>query len=435
MAGGPCRGNRVVVRAAIMILVLGCYGVADTHRAPVLAAEPPVPLLADGKPVDWWFVFKLSSKMFATCSDAKAGDPAVRRVCPFGGKVQQYNQFSQQFVFASSEDGALQQGKGCLGQSTTDPVGATFDQIYNGRFFFVVWNDQFYQDPKIKGCSGNSCSAPWGHSKGMVAWDSAGQGVVVQVTTPSWPAAGSKRHPRKTDGNTLGCVKDNNVKVSQHFFALRLMKEDLLKVLAALQNASVVTDPDNAQLVNNGGPDDVQQLADDLGKKSTSTNFTKEELSTGVVLISKPSALHVPPWQMVSAVIAGAPLRTATWWAEPKIYTTTKSQAVECWSDDEALEMPGPVQIATTGNWQGKEFGLVGGSGPNFNHAKIGVSRGDERLAIFGDMNQQGSVKAKCERSQNGRGGLFYVLKNPSLHDSLKDLIEGGTAPTRAPAD
>src|SRR5271167_5276619 len=102
----------------------------------------------------------------------------------------------------------------------------------------------------ISGCS-ESCGAPWGHSKGMLAWNDAGDGLVMQVSTPSWPAAGSATFPRKTDGNTLGCVKDNDVQVSQHFFALRLTKDDLVKVLMALNNASIVTDPKNPQLVNN----------------------------------------------------------------------------------------------------------------------------------------------------------------------------------------
>ena len=146
----------------------------------------------------------------------------------------------------------------------TDPLGATFDEVYNGSFHYVVWNDQFYDDPKIAGCT-EECGAPWGHSKGMLAWDDAGDGLVIQVSTPSWPAAGSKNFPRKTDGNTLGCVKDNDIEVSQHFFSLKLTKSDVVKVLGALQNASVVTDPKNPQIVNNGGPADVQALVANLG--------------------------------------------------------------------------------------------------------------------------------------------------------------------------
>ena len=44
------------------------------------------------------------------------------------------------------------------------------------------------------------------------------------------------------------------VLVSQHFFALKLNKSDVVTVLKGLANASVVTDPSNAEIVNNGGP-------------------------------------------------------------------------------------------------------------------------------------------------------------------------------------
>src|SRR5450759_3180476 len=84
------------------------------------------------------------------------------------------------------------------------------------------------------------------------------------------PAA---KFPRKTDGNTLGCVKDNNVQVSQHFFALKLTKDDLVKVLTAVHNASVVTDPENSQLVKNGAPMEIQNLVKKLGTKSDSKAY------------------------------------------------------------------------------------------------------------------------------------------------------------------
>ena len=420
-------------RTTALLITLACGGLAGVHQT-AHAAEPPVPLLAKGKPVDWWFVFKLNSR-FAGCGGEQ--ENPIRRVCPFGGRVQDYKNFGQQFISASSSEGSLKKGVGCVGQSADDPVGATFDQIYNGRYFFVIWNDDFHGSPAIKGC-GSGCGAPWGHSKGMLAWDDSGQGLVLQVTTPSWPAAGSKRNPRKSEGNTLGCLKHNNVLVSQHFFALKLTKQDLVTVLDALENASIPTDPNNPQLVNNGGPQEIQDRVDKLGKKSTSTTHTKIELSSKVTLISKPSRLHVPPWQLVSAVVdrssgQGLPLRAATWWANPKIYTTTRSQKVTCWADE--LDSPGPVQVALTGQWDGREFGLAGVPSANFNHAKIGVSREGDHYVIFGDMNQQGSARTpNCKSSQNGRGGLFYVVKDRALHDSVKELIEGATAPTRAPA-
>jgi hypothetical protein len=265
----------------------------------------------------------------------------------------------------------------------------------------------------------------------MLAWGDDGSGFVLQVTTPSWPASGNSEFPRKTDGNTLGCVEDNNVMVSQDFFALRLNKTDLLLVLKGLQNSSVVTDPENQQIVKNGGPTDVQELVKTLGAKSQSETVLNNTLSTGVTLISKPSSLHVPPWQMVSALLDGVDLRTATWWANPAIYTTTASTPIDCW--DDSLGNPGAVQIAITGRWDGTEFGLKGGPGPNFNHAKLGVSiSGGKNYSIFGDLNQQGTTSGtNCGSSQNGRGGLFYVIENMDLSESLKSLISGDTAPTK----
>ncbi len=404
-------------------LTISCFSFAPAARA----ADAPVPLLKAGHPVDWWFVFKLNSKAFPGCGAGAA------RTCTFGGKVQDYKQFGQQFVYASSESGKLEQGGGCAGETAADPLGATFGQVYNGTYYYLVWNDQFYDDPKIKGCT-KECGSPWGHSKGLLAWNDDGQGFVLQVSTPSWPASGSSKSPRKTDGNTLGCIDDNDVEVSQHFFALKLTKNDLVKVLGALQNASVVTDPKNAQIVKNGGPPDVQKLVKALGVKSKSTNALNEELSTGVDLISKPSALNVPPWQMVSAFLKGVPLRAATWWATPEIYSTTATTKIACWSN--TLGKPGAVEIATTGQWDGKDFGLTGGSGPDFNHAKIGVSTaGSEHYTIFGDMNQQGTASGdNCASSQNGRGGLFYVIDNQELTESVASLIHGDSAPTKAPS-
>ena len=382
----------------------------------------PAPLLKKGHPVDWWFVFKFNAATFPGC-----GGP--ERACLFGGTVQDYgSKYSQQYVYSSSENPKLQKGSGCAGDTLDDPIGATFNQVYNNSYYYVLWNDQFYDDPHIKGCS-KSCGSPWGHSKGMLAWNDAGEGFVMQVSTPSWPASGNHSRPRQTDGNTLGCIDDNNVKVSQHFLALKLNKDDLILVLKALQNASVVTDPTNEQIVLNGGPSDVRARVKSLGKKSRNTTHMKVKLSTGVVLISKPSALHVPPWQFISATMDGIPLRAATWWAAPKIPSTTESTGITCWND--GLGTPGPVQIAITGEWDGMRLGLKGGPQLDSNHAKIGVSTDPgQPYSIFGDLNQQGALSGeKCSSSQNGRGGTFYILKNKTLFNSVTSLIAGETAP------
>jgi hypothetical protein len=98
-------------------------------------ADAPSPLLKQGQPVDWLFVFKLNST-YPGCGAA--------RVCTFGGDVQKYKAFGHQLVYASSADHALQQGSGCAGDSVNAPLGASFDQVYNVDYFYVIWNDQFY---------------------------------------------------------------------------------------------------------------------------------------------------------------------------------------------------------------------------------------------------------------------------------------------------
>jgi hypothetical protein len=393
------------------MMILGCLASQAAEQASI-----PKPLLTSGQPVEWWFVFKFNAGSFPGCGGG------AQRACAFGGTVQNYDQFGQQLIYASSAAPALQAGDGCVGDTTGDPVGATFSQVYNGKFFYLLWNDQFDGDP-VK-----TQAAPYGHSKGMLVWNADGNGFVMQVSTPSWPASGSSQSPRKTDGNTLGCITDNDVLVSQHFFALTLTNADVVAVLKALANASVVTNPAKPELVNNGGPSNIQALVKTLGKVSNSKAATTATLSSGVVLLSKPSGLAVPPWQMVSAMLGGEPLRAATWWADPPIASTDSSTTVGCW--DPSLGKPGAVDIAVTGTWASQTLGFKGTATPEGNHAKIGVSAGAHTYAIFGDMNQQGSLSGpNCKSSQNGRGGLFYVVDNSQLFESLRDLLKGDSAP------
>ena len=381
------------------------------------------PLVTQGQPADWLFVFKFNTKSFPEC-DGRTMTEGI-----FGGKMREYHgRFSQQYVYASSVNPTLQKGKGCVGATLTDPLGATFAQVYNGDYNYVLWNDQFYGKPIANGDS------PWGHSKGMLAWDDDGNGMVLQVSTPSWPASGSKNHPRQGEGNTLGTIKDDDINVSQHFFALKLNKSDVKVVLNALNNSSVRTNISKPSIANNGGPSDIQDLVKSLGKKSKSHQCTIETLSSGIQLISKPSKMGVPPWQLVSAKLGGIPLRVASWWAHPEIYSTNQQTQIHCWAT--GLGEPGDIEIATSGVWNGVDFSLTGGLGENHNHAKLGISKDPNKpLSIFGDMNQQGAIRPKmdystqnCFSSQNGRGGTFYVLNNQKLWESLTALLNGTSA-------
>jgi hypothetical protein len=386
-------------------------------------AAAPSPLISPAHPVQWWAAFKFNAK----ASPTAVNDP--RRSCPFGGEPLDYKalgkgDFSQDFVFASSDDPALAKGASLIG-TANDPVGATFAQVYEGDLNYVVWNDQFYKDPPVPGCD-DACDGPWAHSKGFVAWDDDGAGVIVQVSTPSWPGSGSAAHPR-TDGNTLGCVDDNNVKVSQHFFALKLSRADTAKVLEALRNEAAVTLPGNLQVVRvkNSSPGELKAIAAKIGDRSPDgPKLEKFTLDSGVTLISKPAVLHAPPWQVVSALLGAEPLRVATWVLGDGGLPSTRAKKPQCWSSE--LGTPGEIDVAITGKGG---IGLLGGNSPNGNHAKIGVSLANgHHLTIFGDMNQDGRLLTDCDRSQNGRGGLFFVLDNASLWSSMSTLLKGTKA-------
>jgi hypothetical protein len=388
--------------------------------------KPPRPLLNQSTPVTWWFAFKFNAHTFPGCSL-----PSKNPACPFGGTPHSNSSsYSQQFVYASNSHPGLQFSSICIGKTLLDPLGATFSEVYNHSYYYLIWNDQFYKDPAFnkEDCFPTYCTSPWGHAKGMLVWNDAGEGFVLQVTTPSWPASGSSKHPRLTDGNTLGCIKNNNVKLSQHFFALQLTKGDVLKVLRALINASIVTDIHNPQVVNNGGPKEIQTLVNQLGKISNSTEPTRETLSSGVEILSKPSNLHVSPWRLVSSLLGALPLKTANFYDVRAKESPTGKQ---CWKS--SLPSSGKVSIAATGHYLQHRFNLLGGSkdnGKGRNHAKIGVSLiADKPYVILSDMNEVSPIPETCSKHQTARGGLFYIIKNKQFWQSMSDLLTGEELP------
>jgi hypothetical protein len=382
-------------------------------------APAPTPLASQGHPEKWIFVYKFN----ATSFPSKLDDPA--RLCPFGGSPRPKDRFSQQYVYATASDPALRMGTGLVGTSIADPLGATFSEIYNGDYFYVVWNDQFQTPPIPGGGSGT------GHSKGILVWNQNGDGLVLQVSTPGWPGAGNVRLKRDGDGNTLGCLTkvSNNLQFAQHFFALKLSPQDVVSVLQALVNSNVVTTIGESAIRHVGGPAPIVAAAKGLGKSNGSVTVTDTVLSSGVRLISKPPALAVPPWQLVSAELtpAGAPngpdLRTATWTPSTMPETTTPKDPA-CWGFS---RHSGAIGIARWGSFSNTAFKL----GSSSNHAKIGVSTAQSGpwYSIFSDLNEDGplepaGVPSTCSKRQNGRGGMFFVIDNRALHDGVYALIK-----------
>jgi hypothetical protein len=393
-----------------------------------VSVAQPVPLVSGAHPVTWWFAFKFNDLMPETLRPVSAGD------CPFGGVVNtnnnsdKHSNLAYAYAYGDGQTHGLVAGGSRIGWSDEDPLGVTYRNVFEGSYSYVVFNDQFYGDPQISGC-GNDCEAPWAHAKGLLAWDDQGQGLLLQVTTPSWPHSGSARDVNPL-GNTLGCInRDNPIKYSQHFFAVRLSKADVVLMLQSLANAGIATVPGVDQVfhIRAQSPADLAQLAGVLGNKDPADPKPMMiKLSSGVGVISKPAALHVPPWQYVSAMLGGEPLRVATWWTGVDKIPDKGAVKPGCW--DARLTTPGAVQNALTGTWDHKSIDLKGASG---NHAKIGVSQsGGNSYTIFGDMNQTGAYSGNCNppKGQSVRGGLFYVLSDKTLYDGVSALLSAATA-------
>jgi hypothetical protein len=413
---------KAIAVAVAWTIATACFSVSGNAQD----KTAPVPLVADGRPVDWWFAFKFDVKT------PGAVFPGSSDPCAFGGDVQKYRYGGNlAYAIASADAPTLRQGKDMIGRSGQDPLGATFGEMFRGSLNYVVYNDQFYGDPPNTdpSCKPTFCDAPWAHSKGIVAWNDVGDGLILQVTTPSWPHSGSVKVP-STDGNTLGCVHDDNVRYAQDFFALRTPKPDLKLVLTAMANAGVLTFPDVEEVVHlrPHGPSDLAALASSLGdKKPPNARPMIATLSSGIRLVSKPANLHVPPWHYVSALLGGESLRVASWWTGKDKIPSFGPGKPPCW--DPSLRTPGRVEVATTGTWHDQPIGLGGGSS---NHAKVGVSSVDGHgYSIFGDMNQTGAFSDDCDRKtgQSARGGLFFVLSDPALYLSVSGLLAGDSAP------
>lgn len=146
---------------------------------------------------------------------------------------------------------------------------------------------------------------------------------------------------------------------------------------------------------------------------------------------------------MVSSQLDNVPLRVASWWDTPPIPTTDEATEIACWYDAPTGETTtGSIEIALTGTFKDHKLGLTGGVGRDYNHAKLGVSLDPNKpYAIFGDMNQQGTLNPTTDResehpdektcwiSQNARGGMFFVMSHEGMYRSLYELLRGETSP------
>ena len=276
----------------------------------------------------------------------------------------------------------------------------------------------------------------------MLAWNETARASSCRCRRRRGPAPAAS--VSRKSGNTLGCVKtNNNLVASQHFFALKLNKEDLLEGAAGDAKRERRHRSDNRQIAQNGGPPEIRDAAEELGKKPheklrhkkpDDLKIIQTQLTADVMLISKPSNAERAA---LADGVGAARRRLRAHRHMVGLAADLLDQEVD---QDRLLgghvevrqKSPGDVIIAKNGTFGGRPLGLIGGQ----NHAKVGVvTSGRTSFSIFGDLNQQGTinpVKGKCDASQNGRGGMFFVVKNDELFKTLSDMLEGEDEPFKA---
>ena len=380
------------------------------------------------------------------------------------------NQWSLQYLIATDKEPKLKKGVGCLGMTNEDPLGSTFNQIYNNNCNYLIYNDQFYSDP-ISGPDIVAFGTGYAHAKGMLAWDNNGDGIWLQVTTPNWPKCGSKKFATSWDGNTLGCGLDNNIEASQHFFCICINKIDVINILNGYIQTFIITDNSKPQLVYllKNCPREIKKLVDQLQipefiktwDSSCPKNYPKGSrkppqinkkylnmnlqgvgnIFKDIKVVFKPSKLRVPPWQYMSTMLNSVDIYSATWWQPPAIPSTPRNIKPDCpdWQSFFGDKLPGEVSIVKTGKWENIKFSLTASEISNKNHAKFGVGKIDD-ICIFSDINQQGAVRCGsgiytckntappesptcCATGQNYRGGAWIILPNKILANSLRELF------------
>jgi len=143
----------------------------------------------------------------------------------------------------------------------------------------------------------------------VLAWNDDGDGVVLQVTTLG--VAGLRQQEVHAQERQYARLHQAAEQCSERAALLlrEAQQDDVVHMLDALENSSVVTDVMPGGARHNGGPQEIKDRVKVLGQKSDSTEVKQFKLSTGILLVSKPSALHVPPWQMLSSVLDSVDLK------------------------------------------------------------------------------------------------------------------------------
>ena len=202
------------------------------------------------------------------------------------------------------------------------------------------------------------------------------------------------------------------VAFSQHFFALKLNKADVVTVLAGAAERERRHRSGKPQIVQRrpGGRSQWSRSRRAISKERRRSHQERASRGRDPDLeavrpgMSRPGRWFRRCWAMPGE-------RSATWWMKPWIYHQMARRG-SMLGRATLGPKPGPVAIAGTGAGMSRDQ-------PHrpLNHAKFGTTTSaDKRFSILGDLNQQGAIAPPgCDKSQNGRGGLFFVVRGQAV--------------------
>ncbi|RLN93090.1 hypothetical protein BBJ28_00010657 [Nothophytophthora sp. Chile5] len=327
-----------------------------------------------------------------------------------------------------------------------------------------VGSDSGHEAKQVCG-GGDQFSA---HAKGAVAFRGDGSGgFFLQTSTPNFP---DPTPARNASFVRLGCQLDNNVQFAQHLLALSLGDTELRHLGEQLQLARLCSGNfyqnqtlhdllASAELYADGPtqqnssvsafyhalldpelpeqqPSDpmkaefrlkLQQASEEEqpGRSSVFGPLTEGqklveyadsvEEEEVLVLVKSPRAA-VPPWALVAETLQ-SDMSVASWWdgsyGIPTICAGDSYLATPhkfCMDDP-----PTGVDVACFP----AKWGLTT---PRSGHVNV-----SNAYVTFGDLNMEGFPCSKsCNGSQAGRGGSFFSLLRPKLHQSLADSLISG---------
>lgn len=345
-----------------------------------------------GKPVDWWFMYKVPE-----------------------GRGPGGNSTGYEYVYCDSTGGAP-----ALSANTLDKPGSALEQTLKQIFVqdedrgYVLWNDEVperLREKKFRGIFSTDSSS-YGHTKGVLGFNrKEGSGFYLLHSTPKFPDVGAPLVPRGQNdyGQTFLCV------TLKDFASLELIAE----TLRFNQRPQVYA----AKLPGIAGGDGLSLLANGprfpMSPKYPANNQLSSAGGQSFTFFGKSKRWSSPTKE--------APTSVKDFWADCVGPSLRSDLNVETWRNGTPLTFGDFDMDPVTGEVDGldtldvlnvdmSEAGIDGYDWPfTKDHAKWGIAeKKKDGWIIIGDINRQ--------ISQSARGGGALAFKHPVLWSFLRKI-------------